>query len=162
MNANDNPDRPDENTATDGRGPAVVVVTDSSCDLPAAVADELGIVIVPLTIRFGEEEFVDRAELHVVPSLGEHLTDRILVEGPRVGEAGPTLADDPDPDALTLRRDEVLDVAVVDTHLGLAAAGDERLDLLAWPRLLDHSIGNRLQLTLEPAHRAPPSVTPGV
>ena len=45
-------------------GPAsVVIVTDSSCDLPAAVADELGIVIVPLTIRFGDEEFIDREEL---------------------------------------------------------------------------------------------------
>jgi DegV family protein with EDD domain len=41
----------------------VVIVTDSSCDLPASVADELVIVIVPLTIRFGEEEFVDREEL---------------------------------------------------------------------------------------------------
>ena len=57
----DRPDRPDENATTDG--PSVVVVTDSSCDLPAAVADELGIVIVPLTIRFGNDEFVDRTEL---------------------------------------------------------------------------------------------------
>ena len=42
---------------------AVRIVTDSSCDLPAAIADELGITIVPLTIRFGDEEFVDREEL---------------------------------------------------------------------------------------------------
>jgi fatty acid kinase fatty acid binding subunit len=41
----------------------IVIVTDSSCDLPASIADELGIVIVPLTIRFGDEEFVDREEL---------------------------------------------------------------------------------------------------
>jgi DegV family protein with EDD domain len=41
----------------------VHVVTDSSCDLPADVADELGIDIIPLTIRFGDDEFVDRAEL---------------------------------------------------------------------------------------------------
>ena len=41
----------------------VVIVTDSSCDLPASIADGLGIVIVPLTIRFGDEEFVDREEL---------------------------------------------------------------------------------------------------
>ena len=41
----------------------MVVVTDSSCDLPAAVAEEFGIAIVPLTIRFGDEEFVDREEL---------------------------------------------------------------------------------------------------
>ena len=43
--------------------PTVHVVTDSSCDLPAGLADELGIRIVPLTIRFGDEEFVDREEL---------------------------------------------------------------------------------------------------
>ncbi len=41
----------------------VRVVTDSSCDLPVARATELGIEIVPLTIRFGDEEFVDRVEL---------------------------------------------------------------------------------------------------
>ena len=35
--------------------PTVHVVTDSSCDLPAGLADELGIRIVPLTIRFGDE-----------------------------------------------------------------------------------------------------------
>jgi DegV family protein with EDD domain len=44
-------------------GATVQVVTDSSCDLPAAIADEFGIRIVPLTIRFGDEEFVDREEL---------------------------------------------------------------------------------------------------
>src|SRR5262245_19865873 len=39
------------------------IVTDSSCDLPEAVASEHGIRIVPLTIRFGDEEFLDRDEL---------------------------------------------------------------------------------------------------
>jgi DegV family protein with EDD domain len=38
-------------------------VTDSACDLPADLATELGIEIVPLTIRFGSQEFVDRVEL---------------------------------------------------------------------------------------------------
>jgi fatty acid kinase fatty acid binding subunit len=41
----------------------VRIVTDSSCDLPEAVAVEHGIRIVPLTIRFGAEEFLDREEL---------------------------------------------------------------------------------------------------
>jgi DegV family protein with EDD domain len=41
----------------------VKVVTDSACDLPQELADELGIAIVPLTIRFGTEEFVDRRDL---------------------------------------------------------------------------------------------------
>ena len=39
------------------------VVTDSSCDLPADLAAELNIDIVPLSIRFGAEELVDRRDL---------------------------------------------------------------------------------------------------
>jgi len=41
----------------------VRIVTDSACDLPQPLADELGIAIVPLTVRFGSEEFVDRRDL---------------------------------------------------------------------------------------------------
>ena len=41
----------------------VRIVTDSACDLPQALADELGIEIVPLTIRFGDEDFTDRRDL---------------------------------------------------------------------------------------------------
>lgn len=43
--------------------PGIQVVTDSACDLPEALVQEHGITIVPLTIRFGEEEFVDRVDL---------------------------------------------------------------------------------------------------
>ncbi len=42
---------------------SIRIVTDSSCDLPADIADELGIIIVPLSIRFGDEELIDREEL---------------------------------------------------------------------------------------------------
>ena len=42
---------------------SVQIVTDSSCDLPEEVIAELNIKIVPLKIRFGETEFVDRFEL---------------------------------------------------------------------------------------------------
>jgi DegV family protein with EDD domain len=38
-------------------------VSDSACDLPPALCEELGIEIVPLTIRFGADELVDRIEL---------------------------------------------------------------------------------------------------
>ena len=41
----------------------VRIVTDSACDIPQARADALGIEIVPLTIRFGHDEYVDRVEL---------------------------------------------------------------------------------------------------
>lgn len=41
----------------------VRVVTDSACDLPEQLAQELAIEIVPLSIRFGDKEYVDRVEL---------------------------------------------------------------------------------------------------
>jgi DegV family protein with EDD domain len=42
---------------------AVRVVTDSACDLLPETCAELGIEVVPLTIRFGDKEYVDRKEL---------------------------------------------------------------------------------------------------
>ena len=41
----------------------VRIVTDSACDLPQKVVDQLGITVVPLTFSFGDEEFVDRESL---------------------------------------------------------------------------------------------------
>lgn len=41
----------------------VKIVTDSAADLSVEQADALGVRIVPLTIRFGDEEFVDVVEL---------------------------------------------------------------------------------------------------
>ncbi len=45
--------------------PGVRIVTDSSCDLSLQQAADLGVVVVPLTIRFGDQEFVDLEELTV-------------------------------------------------------------------------------------------------
>lgn len=42
---------------------SVTIVTDSAADLPPELARELGIIVVPLSIRFGEEEFVDGVDL---------------------------------------------------------------------------------------------------
>ena len=39
------------------------VVSDSACDLPDAVVQELGIEIVPLSVRFGDTELVDRKDV---------------------------------------------------------------------------------------------------
>jgi fatty acid kinase fatty acid binding subunit len=44
---------------------SVGVVTDSASDLPDDVVGRLGIEVVPLSIRFGDEELVDREELSV-------------------------------------------------------------------------------------------------
>jgi DegV family protein with EDD domain len=41
----------------------VRIVTDSASDLPQSVLDEFGIGFVPLSIRFGDEEFIDREQL---------------------------------------------------------------------------------------------------
>lgn len=39
------------------------IVTDSSCDLPPALAESHSITVVPLTIRFGDIEYTDRVDL---------------------------------------------------------------------------------------------------
>lgn len=41
----------------------VRIVTDSACDLPRTQLDAHGIDVVPLTIRFGDEEFTDGVDL---------------------------------------------------------------------------------------------------
>ena len=42
---------------------AIKIVTDSSADLPAQLAQELGITVVPLYVRFGEEVYRERVEI---------------------------------------------------------------------------------------------------
>jgi len=42
---------------------AVKIVTDSSADLPAELVQELGITVVPLYLRFGEEVYRDRVDI---------------------------------------------------------------------------------------------------
>jgi DegV family protein with EDD domain len=41
----------------------VRIVTDSTADLPTQVAQELGIAVVPLTVFFGDEAFLDGVEI---------------------------------------------------------------------------------------------------
>lgn len=42
---------------------AIKIVTDSTADLPPALAEELGITIVPLYVRFGNETYRDRVDI---------------------------------------------------------------------------------------------------
>jgi DegV family protein with EDD domain len=44
---------------------AVHIVTDSACDLTDEQVADNGITVVPLSIRFGDDEFVDREELSI-------------------------------------------------------------------------------------------------
>ena len=110
--------------------------------LDLALGRERGERVVPQRLRRAGDAvglgqagpLVDGAERDVVAGLGEHLVDRPRVERAGVGEAGAAVADDAHADALALGRHEVLDLAVVDAHLGLAAARDVGLDLLAGVR----------------------------
>ena len=43
----------------------VKIVTDSTSDIPAEIARDLGITIVPCYVRFGKEEFRDGIDLKV-------------------------------------------------------------------------------------------------
>jgi DegV family protein with EDD domain len=66
---------------------SVRIVTDSACDLPEAACDELGVSVVPLSIRFGEREYVDRKELSVDAFWRELAASSVLPEtaAPSVG-----------------------------------------------------------------------------
>jgi len=56
------------------------VVTDSACDLDPALTDERAISVVPLTIRFGDKEFVDREELSTKEFWDRVVTGSVIPE----------------------------------------------------------------------------------
>ncbi|MEO7837367.1 MAG: DegV family protein [Acidimicrobiales bacterium] len=58
----------------------VRVVTDSACDLSPEMAEMHGVDIVPLTVRFGNEEFVDRRELSPAQFWERLATSAVLPE----------------------------------------------------------------------------------
>ena len=41
----------------------IKIVTDSTADIPSALAKELGITVVPLYVRFGDETYRDRVDI---------------------------------------------------------------------------------------------------
>jgi DegV family protein with EDD domain len=58
----ESPGGPDRGSSEEGQV-AVRIVTDSACDLSGELASRYGIDVVPLTIRFGNEELLDRRDL---------------------------------------------------------------------------------------------------
>jgi DegV family protein with EDD domain len=58
----------------------VRIVADSSCDLPESQAALTGIEIVPLTIRFGDDEYIDRVELSTAEFWSRCATSATLPE----------------------------------------------------------------------------------
>ncbi len=58
----------------------IKVVTDSACDLTPSMADSADVRVVPLAIRFGSEELIDRDELSI-----KEFWDRVIT-GPHMPE----------------------------------------------------------------------------
>jgi DegV family protein with EDD domain len=58
----------------------VRIVTDSACDLTDAEVSALGIEVVPLSIRFGDEEYEDRTQLSVEQFYDKMATSSALPE----------------------------------------------------------------------------------
>jgi DegV family protein with EDD domain len=60
--------------------PGIAIVTDSACDLTADEVAEHGVRVVPLSIRFGEEEFVDGVDLTAEEFYDKLVTVDVLPE----------------------------------------------------------------------------------
>ena len=59
---------------------SVRIVTDSACDLATEVTDQHGIEVVPLSIRFGNDEYTDRVELSPQKFYAELASNETLPE----------------------------------------------------------------------------------
>ncbi len=80
----------------------VRVVTDSACDLPDDLIERDGIEVVPLTIRFGNEELIDRKELST-DEFWRRLADSDVLPETSAPSAGAFEAGVPAPDRATAR-----------------------------------------------------------
>lgn len=60
--------------------PGVHIVSDTASDLPPGMAAENGIELVPLTVRFGADELVDRRDLTPAEFWSRVATSRVLPE----------------------------------------------------------------------------------
>lgn len=64
------------------------IVTDSGCDLPARIFDDLSVELVPLTVSFGDDSYLDRRDL-TVEEFWQKLTTGTVVPqtaAPSVGQ----------------------------------------------------------------------------
>lgn len=108
--------------------PAVRIVVDSTADIPPALAAELGIAVVPLTVRFGEESFRD----------GIDLTPAQFMARLTAGGALPTTAQPSPGDFLAVYRPLVTTGAsVISLHLSSKLSGTYSSALVAARELAD-------------------------
>src|SRR4030042_3871203 len=60
----------------------VEIVTDSTCDLPRKVAEELGITVIPINVHFGDEVYKDGVELSTDEFYRKLQTNSVLPNTP--------------------------------------------------------------------------------
>jgi DegV family protein with EDD domain len=63
----------------------VALVTDSTCDIPKAWIEQYGIIVVPLTIIFGDQQYLDGVDLQA-----EEFYNRLLVDPIHPSTSQPT------------------------------------------------------------------------
>src|SRR5512136_2047866 len=64
------------------------IVTDSTCDIPEALLEQYGIIVIPQVVIWGEEQFRDRVDLQP-----EEFYRRLKVERVRPHSSLPSLHD---------------------------------------------------------------------
>src|SRR5438105_2490960 len=79
---------PDGSVSERGQGAVVAVVTDSAANVPPELADELGIRVAPLELRFGDRAFRDGIEM-----AGADFYDRLETEPDAPSTAAPSPGD---------------------------------------------------------------------
>jgi DegV family protein with EDD domain len=109
---------------------AIRVVTDSACDVPPELCAELGIEVVPLTIRFGDEEYVDRKELSTEEFWRKLAASPVLPEtaAPSVGafeEVFRRLADDGADGVLSINLSSELSATIQSAQVAAKALDGE-------------------------------------
>jgi DegV family protein with EDD domain len=96
------------------RGERVGVVTDSTCDLPPAMFDELGIGMVPVRVFFGSENYLDKVTL--TPS-EFYARFAVTAEAPKTSQPPPA-------DFIQVYRNVAAHHgAIVSVHLSAAVSG---------------------------------------
>jgi DegV family protein with EDD domain len=135
--------------------PGVRIVTDSACDLPENLVEEHNIGVVPLTIRFGETEYVDRFELSAKEFYEKMASTGLLPEtaAPSPGafeEAFTKMADDGADAVVCINLSAALSATMVSAQ-NAATALEGKVDV----RVLDsHSITAGLGMQVVEAAKA--------
>ncbi len=107
----------------------VKIVTDSTCDLPAELVEELDITVVPLYVIFGEESAKE----------GEELATEDFYEKLQTSEHHPSTSQ-PTPEDFVKVYEPLKDQPIVSIHLSAALSGTCESALAAKAKLEDHDI----------------------